>query len=75
MERARDRPFGFDSLRQTNGAVKMLAAPESEARMEAILGPDRTVRLCHVREDEPAGLITRQASARSRAVLAPNVSR
>ena len=47
---------------------------ESEAGQEAVLRPDRTIRLCHVREDEPAGLITRQASARSRAVLAPCAS-
>ena len=52
LNRARTEPdlSGSIPLRQGNdGAVKRLTAPESAAGLEAVLGPDRTIRLCHVR--------------------------
>jgi len=48
IERAQNRPFGFDSS-ASDGTVKRPTAPESAAGLEAVLGPDRTIRLCHVR--------------------------
>jgi hypothetical protein len=50
LNRARTEPDLSDSipLRQ-NGAVKRPTAPESAAGLEAVLGLDRTIRLCHVR--------------------------
>jgi hypothetical protein len=48
LHRARTGP-GFASTTPEHSAVKRRAAPESEAGLEAVFGPDRTIRLCHVR--------------------------
>ena len=71
IERMQNRTFPIRfHVRGNDRAVKP-TAPESEARLETVIGPDRTTCLCHIRGGRARRLITRQESARSRAVLAP----
>ena len=59
IHRARTEP-GFDSSApERDGAVKRPTTPESAAGLEAVLGPDRTIRLCHVRGDAIGALLGR----------------